>query len=112
MKYKAIAFRYLRFVTLLCYCSALRLKVRTVDHVYKATAPTTLNSGTSTYGPRRVIGSQDIDGKGTKHDFESCDPFLYFDDSLLPRGNPSASSLHFIPALFRLYVPIPVFTLP
>ena len=94
MRYKASAFCCLQFVTLLWCCSTVRLKLRTVEHIYKATAPTTLNSGTSTYGPRRVIGSQDIDGKGTKHDFESCDPFLYFDDSLLPRGNPSASSFN------------------
>ena len=64
---------------------ANRLELRSVERVFKATAPAS-SSGTSIYGPRRVIGSQDIEGKGTKHDFEVCDPFIFFDDSLLPRG--------------------------
>ena len=78
--------QYLLNLVFLFACSAHRLTLRSVEKVYKATAPATVNSGNSIYGPRRVIGSQDIEGKGTKHDFEICDPFLYFDDSLLPRG--------------------------
>ena len=46
------------------------------------------------FGPRdipgkehyRVIGALDIDGKGTKHQLQFLDPFVFWDESINPAG--------------------------
>jgi hypothetical protein len=34
----------------------------------------------------RIIGTTDIDGKGTTHALHSLDPFIFFDESLNSAG--------------------------
>lgn len=59
---------------------------RSVSHICRASAPPGSNGQSDEYGPRRAVGSVDIDGRGVQHDLPSFGPFLFLEDALLPRG--------------------------
>lgn len=59
---------------------------RSVSHICRASAPPGSTGQSDEYGPRRAVGSVDIDGRGVQHDLPSFGPFLFLEDALLPRG--------------------------
>jgi redox-sensitive bicupin YhaK (pirin superfamily) len=62
------------------------LASRSVTHICRASAPPGSSGQSDEYGPRRALGSVDIDGRGVQHGLPSFGPFLFLEDALLPRG--------------------------
>jgi hypothetical protein len=62
------------------------LPARGISRVYQASAPPGSGGRSDEFGPRRAVGSKDIDGRGVQHELPSFGPFLFLEDALLPRG--------------------------
>jgi len=59
---------------------------RGISSVCRASAPPGSSGRSDEFGPRRAVGSVDIDGRGVQHELPSFGPFLFLEDALLPRG--------------------------
>jgi hypothetical protein len=59
---------------------------RSVARVVRAAAPPGSKGQSEEFGPRRALGSVDIDGRGVQHELGSFGPFVFLEDALLPRG--------------------------
>ena len=63
-----------------------RLAMRGISRVCRAAAPPGSSGLSEEFGPRRALGSVDIDGRGVQHELSSFGPFVLLEDALLPRG--------------------------
>ena len=63
------------------------LPAREVSRVVPASAPPGSSGRSDEFGPRRAVGSKDVDGRGVQHELPSFGPFLFLEDALLPRGS-------------------------
>jgi redox-sensitive bicupin YhaK (pirin superfamily) len=63
------------------------LAMRGISRVCRAAAPPGSSGKSDEFGPRRALGSVDIDGRGVQHELSSFGPFVFVEDALLPRGN-------------------------
>jgi len=59
---------------------------RCVARVVRAAAPPGSKGQSDEFGPRRALGSVDIDGRGVQHELGSFGPFVFLEDALQPRG--------------------------